>query len=166
MDPGSFPYIRPVWTFLYNILGTINPGPIYCTCPVPVPVQCQYPFNGTFTLHGDRDRYRDRELMGSNILHRTVHIAPGPGIGWDPLSSIVLIPFPVPVPVPVPCSVNEPLVSVLIFLIAQFSNETSNKIQLKRHKLRTIIGMTNHQVYSLSNENIKFTKVLGTIPAE
>ena len=57
----------------------------------------------------DRDRDRDRELMGSNILYRTVHIAPGPGMGRDPLSSIVLIPFPVPVPVPVPCSVNEPL---------------------------------------------------------
>ena len=57
-----------------------------------------------------RDRDRDRELMGSNILYRTVHTAPRPGMGPDPLSPIVLVPFPIPIPVPVPCSVNAPSV--------------------------------------------------------
>ena len=41
------------------------------------------------------------------VLCRTVHTAPGPGTGVDPLSPIVPVPFPVPVSFP--CSVNVPL---------------------------------------------------------
>ena len=46
--------------------------------------------------------------MGYYILCRTVHAAPGPGIGPDLLSPIVLVPFTVPVPVPFPCNVSVP----------------------------------------------------------
>ena len=41
-------------------------------------------------------------------LCRTVHTAPGPGMGADPLSPIVSVQFPVPVLFPFPCSVNVP----------------------------------------------------------
>ena len=48
------------------------------------------------------------ETMGDYILCRTVHTAPGSGMGLDLLSPIV----PVLFPVPFPCSVNVPLLLV------------------------------------------------------
>ena len=54
--------------------------------------------------------------MGYFILYRTVHSAKGPGMGPDPLSPIVPVPFLVPVPVPFPCNVNVPLCCVLGFI--------------------------------------------------
>ena len=50
-----------------------------------------------------------KELMGSNILYRSVHTGLRQGNEPDPLSAVMPVPFPVPVPVP--RSVNEPLVS-------------------------------------------------------
>ena len=38
---GSRPCLGPVWTFLYNILGPIAPGPAPRTCPGSIPVQCE-----------------------------------------------------------------------------------------------------------------------------
>ena len=41
MGPGSCPYLGPVWTFLYNILGCIDPGPMSCGCLGPIPARCE-----------------------------------------------------------------------------------------------------------------------------
>ena len=40
MDPGSFPCLRPVWTFLHNLLVPVVPSNIPCTCSDFVPMQC------------------------------------------------------------------------------------------------------------------------------
>ena len=52
MDPGSVPYLRPVQTFLCNILGPITPGPLPCTVPVPCSVKKPRSLSTMLNLHG------------------------------------------------------------------------------------------------------------------
>ena len=59
--------------------------------------------------------------MGYYTLCRTVYTTPGPGMGLDPLSPIVPVPFPVLVPLPFPCSVNVPLfLNCFTMVVRQF----------------------------------------------
>ena len=53
VDPGTFPCLRSVWTFLYNTSVPIAPGPIPCTCLGPVPVQ--YDWSDLYTDMQKRD---------------------------------------------------------------------------------------------------------------
>ena len=51
MAPDPCPYLRPMWTFLYNILEPIDPGPIPVSFQVPVfrrsgISQCNYFLSG------------------------------------------------------------------------------------------------------------------------
>ena len=41
MGPGPYPSLRPVLTFLHNILESIDPFPIPCPCTGPVLVKCE-----------------------------------------------------------------------------------------------------------------------------
>ena len=98
--------------------------------------------------------------MGYYILCRTVHTAPEPGTGPDPLSPIVPVTFPVPVPFPFSCSVKCTITEVTKML--PFNVFLRQVLWLSRILLYIMTSVIIAQIFcKLLWRQTKFTRQLS-----